>query len=74
MVNTHIKEIAESVGIEKTVTSYVARHSYATALRRNGISKEMIGQSLGHNDLKTTNIYLDDIGDPVMDEMINSAI
>jgi integrase/recombinase XerD len=74
MVNTHIKEIAESVGIEKTVTTYVARHSYATALRRNGISKEMIGQSLGHNDLKTTNIYLDDIGDPVMDEMINSAI
>lgn len=74
MVNTQIKEIAESVGIEKTVTTYVARHSYATALRRNGISKEMIGQSLGHNDLKTTNIYLDDIGDPIMDEMINSAI
>lgn len=74
MANTHIKEIAESVGIEKTVTTYVARHSYATALRKNGISKEMIGQSLGHNDLKTTNIYLDDIGDPVMDDLINAAI
>lgn len=66
--------MAKSVGIEKNVTTYVARHSYATALRVNGISKEMIGQSLGHEDTKTTDIYLDDIGDPVMDDLINSMI
>jgi len=53
-VNRDIKIIAESVGIEKTVTTYVARHSYATDLRASGVSKEIIGQSLGHNDLKTT--------------------
>jgi integrase/recombinase XerD len=73
-VNKDIKELAKSVGIEKNVTTYVARHSYATALRVNGISKEMIGQSLGHEDTKTTDIYLDDIGDPVMDDLINSII
>jgi len=73
-VNKDIKELAKSVGIEKNVTTYVARHSYATALRVNGISKEMIGQSLGHEDTKTTDIYLDDIGDPVMDDLINSMI
>lgn len=74
MVNDEIKALASSVGIEKNVTTYVARHTYATVLRVNGVSKEIIGQSLGHNSLKTTEIYLDDIGDPVLDELINSMI
>jgi integrase/recombinase XerD len=74
MVNNDIKALASSVGIEKHVTTYVARHSYATILRVSGVSKEIIGQSLGHDSLKTTQIYLDDIGDPVVDEMINAAI
>lgn len=74
MVNENIQSLAESVGIEKKVTTYVARHSYATILRVSGVSKEIIGQSLGHDDLKTTEIYLDDIGDPVVDELINSTI
>jgi integrase/recombinase XerD len=73
-VNGDIKELAKSVGIEKTVTTYVARHSYATILRTNGISKEVISQSLGHDSLKTTDIYLDDIGDPVLDALINAAL
>ncbi len=73
-VNADIKELAKSVGIEKTVTTYVARHSYATILRTSGVSKEIIGQSLGHDSLKTTDIYLDDIGDPVLDELINAAL
>lgn len=74
MVNDDIEALASSVGIEKTVTTYFARHSYATILRVGGVSKEIIGQSLGHDSLKTTQIYLDDIGDPVVDEMINAAI
>jgi integrase/recombinase XerD len=73
-VNSDIKELAQSVGIEKTVTTYVARHSYATILRTSGVSKEIIGQSLGHDSLKTTEIYLDDIGDPVLDALINGSL
>jgi integrase/recombinase XerD len=73
-VNKDLKELAASVGIEKTITTYVARHSYATALRQSGFSKEDIGKSLGHEDIKTTEIYLDDIGDPLLDDLINSAI
>ncbi len=34
----------------------------------------MIGQSLGHEHTKTTDIYLDDIGDPIMDNYIGSII
>ncbi len=73
-VNKDLKELAASVGIEKTITTYVARHSYATALRQSGFSKEDIGKSLGHEDTKTTEIYLDDIGDPLLDDLINTAI
>jgi integrase/recombinase XerD len=73
-VNKQIKELGVSLGILKPITTYVARHSYATTLRRNGISKETIGRSLGHDSLKTTDIYLEDIGDPLLDELINSTI
>lgn len=73
-VNKQIKELGISLGILKPLTTYVARHSYATTLRRNGISKENIGRSLGHDSLKTTDIYLEDIGDPVLDDLINSTI
>lgn len=73
-VNREIKELAKSLGIQKPVTTYVARHSYATVLRRNGVSKENIGRSLGHDSLKTTDIYLEDIGDPVLDDLINDTL
>lgn len=73
-VNKQIKELGLSLGIGKTLTTYVARHSYATALRRNGMSKENIGRSLGHDSLKTTDIYLEDIGDPILDDLINTSI
>jgi integrase/recombinase XerD len=73
-VNKDLKELGKSLDIEKNITTYVARHTYATALRRNGLSKENIGRSLGHDSLKTTDIYLEDIGDPILDDLINSTI
>ncbi len=73
-VNKDLQELGATLGIQKTLTTYVARHSYATTLRRNGVSKENIGRSLGHDSLKTTDIYLEDIGDPILDELINSTL
>lgn len=73
-INKNLKELAQRVGIEKELTTYVARHSYATVLRRNGFSNEDIGRSLGHDSGKTTKIYLEDIGDPMFDEMINANL
>jgi len=40
------------------VTTYTARHSFATVLKRSGASYEFISESLGHRDMKTTNAYL----------------
>jgi site-specific recombinase XerD len=73
-INKDMKELAKIAGIEKNLTTYVARHSFATALLRNGIDIAQIQQSLGHDDLATTRIYLEDVGDPLFDEVINNAL
>jgi len=47
------------LGIEKKVTTYVARHSFSTILKKSGASTEFIQEALGHTDVKTTQNYLD---------------
>lgn len=63
MVNKYIGLIAESVGIDKHVTTYFARHSFATVMKRSGVSTEYISESLGHSNMKTTANYLDSFED-----------
>jgi integrase/recombinase XerD len=58
LINDHIKKIAADVGIKTNVTTYVARHSFATVLKRSGASIEFISEALGHSNLKTTQSYL----------------
>jgi integrase/recombinase XerD len=64
-LNKYIKKIASELGIEKEVTSYTARHSYSTVLKRAGVSTAFISESLGHKDEKTTQNYLDSFEDEV---------
>jgi integrase/recombinase XerD len=73
-VNSDIKKIGIAVGIEKKITTYVARHSFATHLLTRNISVEEIGKTLGHNDRKTTEIYLEDTDNEKFDDLINSKI
>ena len=58
IINKHIRIIVEELGIKKDVTTYVARHSFATILKRSGASTEFIGEALGHSNVKTTQNYL----------------
>ncbi|WP_026135762.1 site-specific integrase [Nafulsella turpanensis] len=64
-INKYIKRIAVALGIEKEVTTYTARHSFSTILKRSGAPIEFISESLGHQDLKTTEYYLDSFEDDV---------
>ncbi len=57
-VNKYIDRIAKSVGIEQHVTTYTARHSFATVLKLSDASISYISEALGHKDLKTTENYL----------------
>lgn len=55
--NKKMKLIGDALGISG-ISTYVARHSYATVLKRSGANIAYISESLGHNDLKTTENYL----------------
>ena len=58
-VNRELKVLGEMIGLEVPLTTYVAHHTYATVLKRSGVSVALISESLGHSDLSTTQIYLD---------------
>lgn len=52
-----LKMLAEKAALEKKVTPHVIRHSVATHLLRHGMDIRYIQELLGHEDLRTTQIY-----------------
>ena len=56
-INKRMKEVGEQLGIGP-ISTYTARHSFATVLKRAGANIAYISESLGHSDLKTTENYL----------------
>ena len=58
-VNRALKAIGEELNIPIKLTTYCARHSYATVLKRAGVATSIISESLGHSSERVTQIYLD---------------
>lgn len=56
-INKRMKMIGDALGIQG-ISSYTARHSFATVLKRSGANVAYISESLGHSDLRTTENYL----------------
>lgn len=56
-INKNMAKITAVLQLPK-VTTYTARHSYATVLLHSGQSVAFIGKQLGHTDTKTTENYL----------------
>ncbi|MCW3090040.1 MAG: site-specific integrase [Ferruginibacter sp.] len=67
-INDWMKRILKKIGIDKKVTTYVARHTFSTVLKRSGASTEYIQEALGHTNVKTTENYLDSFGKEVKKE------
>jgi len=65
--NKRLKRLSEMLGLEKTLSSYVSRHSWATIALRKGISVQVISEGMGHEDEKTTRIYLASLDQSVID-------
>lgn len=57
LVNIYTKKLGRLLGIGD-VTTYTARHSFATVLKRSGANIAYISESLGHSNLKITENYL----------------
>ncbi len=56
--NKWINRIAKNVGINKNITTYVARHTFSYIMLNNGASIELVSNSLGHSDIKCNSYYL----------------
>lgn len=57
VMNRYLKEIGELCGIEKTLTTHVARHTYATVCLSQGVRIENVSKMLGHTSIKMTQHY-----------------
>jgi integron integrase len=56
-VRREIKIAAKKAGVTKNVTCHTLRHSFATHLLESGADIRTVQEQLGHNDVRTTQIY-----------------
>ena len=73
-VNRHLKDIGAELGIDLKISSYVARHSYATVLKRAGVSTSVICETLGHSSERITQIYLDSFDNEQIDAAMQNLL
>ncbi len=73
-INRYLKLIGEHLQLPVKLTTYVARHSFATVLKREGVSTSIICESLGHSSEKTTQIYLDSFENTQIDEAMKHLL
>ncbi|MDR1716175.1 MAG: site-specific integrase [Prevotella sp.] len=73
-VNECLKAIGRELGLPIVLTTYVARHSYATVLKRSGVATSIISESLGHSSEKITQIYLDSFDNEQIDEAMKNLL
>lgn len=66
--NNRLRRLAELAGIDRRVSTHVARHSWASVGKEEDLSTHVISESLGHASQETTLIYLALLNNRVLDE------
>ena len=59
-VNKALHEWSRLLGLKIELTTYVARHTWASIALQKGISEDIISKGMGHTSVKTTRIYIAD--------------
>jgi len=77
VINRNLKTVAQKIGLKMPLTTYVARHSWASIAKSKGISVSVISEGLGHDNEQTTQIYLASLDTSAVDnanDIILSAL
>jgi integrase len=73
-INIALISIGEELNLPIKLTTYTGRHSFATVLKRSGVSTSIISESLGHSNEKVTQIYLDGFDNSQIDEAMKNLL
>lgn len=73
-MNKSLKRIGTHLNISIPLTTYVARHSFATVLKRSGVNIALISEAMGHTSLSTTQFYLDSFENEQVDEAMKNLL
>lgn len=74
MHNKHLSEISEMLRLKSKLSSYVARHTWATIAKNKGVSVSVICDAMGHTSEETTRIYLDSLDKEMIDKANYSIV
>ena len=73
-VNKELRNLAKELNINAPITTYWARHSFATILKKLGVNISIISEALGHHDIQTTQIYLDSFENEQVDAAMKNLL
>ncbi len=68
LINGKLKRIGKQLGLEIPLTTYVARHGWASIAKSRNIPITTISEAMGHDSEKTTRIYLASLDTSVVDK------
>lgn len=68
LVNYHLKDLSSMLKLQRPLTMYVARHSWASAAKARNIPLSVISEGMGHDSETTTQIYLASLETSVVDK------
>ena len=67
LINHHLKKLGEELGLSSRLTSYVARHSWASIAKSQDVPVAAISEAMGHTTERTTRIYLKSFDNTLVD-------
>ena len=68
LVNYHLKDLSSMLKLQRPLTMYVARHSWASAAKARNIPLSVISEGMGHDSEATTQVYLASLETSVVDK------
>ena len=73
-VNERLKQIGRELNLPITLTTYCARHSQATVMKKAGVSTSIIREIMGHSSERVTQIYLDSFDNEQIDSAMKNLL